>query len=693
MTEKPNLSCLGRLKNVTSAFPRNLSGRESLLGNPCDTTPSGTPIIRWDIAWGDGTFDSYNTSFSNISHVYTQAGPAEVQFAAVTLDPTNGYGTYLAPAQSVYVDATGVTATPVNLSATAATDTFDVSTDGNGDTVITQNGSFVLDEPTADILSLSITGGAANVTVDFTTGDPLPLPGIYSDAAAITLTGPHGSDQLITTSTAAYLGSDEIRYPATTTIRDNLSSDAGIVALAGTTNLANPAGDSLTVMTGATALVNGSQTFSSLTIGPGATVRQVSTNTTFGASVLTVGALEIENPDAYGNGGGVLDLGNGDLILEPGDTALISGSSSIGGYIEQLLTAGYDGGLWDGVNPNGGPNPAAIISYAAADDIYGIEALGYATVGTGAGEINVSAYDAVNVQAGDTIVALTYYGDANLDRTVDSTDYALMSYGATLGLNGWGNGDFNYNGQVDAGDGDLIDTTCETMNLGVTTQPFQPRGSTSGGTGIGTPGTIHSANVSGTVTVTGGVTITDVNGNNHSNGISVNLNRSDGQPVLRHCFWIRFITETATDRYGHPINGSYTAGAGIWDPKTNAYVHVTRTYGQSYCDPQATTGVAAFVEPDNSDVASVDTPSGGNVVANGGTVTWTGTEYLVVDGAVVYEVTWTATQSLSANNGAVTYAVTQSTPVDQITGNPKTLTIGNDGNGNPVNIDNLGYKK
>jgi hypothetical protein len=131
-------------------------------------------------------------------------------------------------------------------------DSFVIAANGTGDTVITQNGTTVLDEPTDEILSLSITGGAAQTTIDFTHGDPLPAAGIYSDAQIIQLNGPHGSDPIITTSTAAYVGSDILRYPAGTQLADNLTSDGGIYAISGTSTLADPAGDALTVLTGAT---------------------------------------------------------------------------------------------------------------------------------------------------------------------------------------------------------------------------------------------------------------------------------------------------------------------------------------------------------------------------------------------------------------------------------------------------------
>jgi hypothetical protein len=147
-----------------------------------------------------------------------------------------------------------------------------------------------------------------------------------------------------------------------------------------------------------------STTLAGLTIAAGGMVQQTSANTTVGSEVLTLGSLSISNPTGSTNGG-VLDLGNGDLILEPGNTALISGSSSIGGYIEQLLTAGYDGGWWDGVSRTGGLNPAAILSSAVANDPAESQTLGYVTIGTGSGELNTNEFDGVSVSPGNFIVS------------------------------------------------------------------------------------------------------------------------------------------------------------------------------------------------------------------------------------------------------------------------------------------------
>jgi hypothetical protein len=429
-------------------------------------------IARFDINWGDGSCSSYAGNAISASHVYTAVGTAEIQLTAVAPDGT----AYNFPAVPLDISAAGVTAVPVNLAASASTDVFAISSDGSGDTIITKNGTVVTDEPTQNILALNLSGGATSVSINFTNGDPLPVGGFYSDAAIVELDGPHGNDPLVTTATAALIGNDVIRYSPTTALTDNLTSDGGILAIAGTTNLNDESGDSLIVAPGATALVNGSQTFSSLTIDAGATVRQISQNTTFGASVITAGSLSLQGPDTSGNGGGVLDLGNGDLIIHPQVTPEITEGETATQQVGQWLAAGYDGGSWDGEVALG-PTPAAIVSSGAANEPTQLLGLGYAEIGTGPGQLALSEFDGNSVSDGDTVVALTYTGDANLDRTVNSTDEEMVGEQDTYtgtSVGGWTEGDFNYDGVVDASDTDLIATTIFCLENAPTTQPNPP---------------------------------------------------------------------------------------------------------------------------------------------------------------------------------------------------------------------------
>jgi hypothetical protein len=106
--------------------------------------------------------------------------------------------------------------------------------------------------------------------------------------------------------------------------------------------------------------------------------------------------------------------------------------------IEAQLTSGYASGAWTG---------AGIMTSAASDT----KGLGWA---------DDSANQNVKVK-------LTYYGDANLSGTVDSTDFnaLLAGYGKTSGAI-WANGDFNYDDKVNT-----LDFNFLAGNFGATPIP------------------------------------------------------------------------------------------------------------------------------------------------------------------------------------------------------------------------------
>ena len=56
------------------------------------------------------------------------------------------------------------------------------------------------------------------------------------------------------------------------------------------------------------------------------------------------------------------------------------------------------------------------------------------------------------------LVKYTYYGDANLDGTVNALDFNALAngYGQTPGSNVWSQGDFNYDGTVNSSDFALL---------------------------------------------------------------------------------------------------------------------------------------------------------------------------------------------------------------------------------------------
>jgi hypothetical protein len=141
--------------------------------------------------------------------------------------------------------------------------------------------------------------------------------------------------------------------------------------------------------------------------------------------------------------GSQLDLGNNDMILHSGPLISVGVQlSSVAAALKNGFNAGS--GYWNGTN--------GIASSAAASDPTHLTTLGYMQSQGG-------SFDGVSTTTSDVLVKYTYYGDANLDGSVDGADYQQIDAGFGLHLTGWQNGDFNYDGVVDGSDYSLIDNT------------------------------------------------------------------------------------------------------------------------------------------------------------------------------------------------------------------------------------------
>jgi autotransporter-associated beta strand protein len=148
-------------------------------------------------------------------------------------------------------------------------------------------------------------------------------------------------------------------------------------------------------------------------------------------SLLVTGALIITNGSNTWQG--LVNLNGNDAIVH---------NASVPNIYSQLKS-GFNsaGGYWNGT--------AGIISTTAAADTTHLTTLGYRTGG--------SAFDGQGTSSSDVLIKYTYYGDANLDGTVNGADYQQIDSGFGLHLTGWANGDFNYDGVVDGSDFSLID--------------------------------------------------------------------------------------------------------------------------------------------------------------------------------------------------------------------------------------------
>jgi hypothetical protein len=335
--------------------------------------------------------------------------------------------------------------------------------------------------PVSQLSSLtdSGTGGDASLNLDFTNGSPVP-------AGGLTFTGGSG-DALIVTGSAgdntASIGGSTLTFDSSTIDLPNvptvtINTGAGNDSL---TQTSQPTAGSVTFNGGTgndrVDINAGTYSFtadpqpltSSLSVTASGAGSEVLFNPTSGRSIHLAGltlsngasatveslggaraggnqrVLVIGSPGATSaptfsiDASSQLDLTDDDLVIHDGS---LSGTYT-------LLQSGYNtsaGGYWNG---NG------ITSSAAAAD--SLTTLGLSQ------PISAGTYDGETVGTNDVLVKYTYYGDANLDGTVDGLDYSRIDNGYLNHLTGWFNGDFNYDGVINGSDYTLLDNAFNTQ--------------------------------------------------------------------------------------------------------------------------------------------------------------------------------------------------------------------------------------
>ena len=165
-------------------------------------------------------------------------------------------------------------------------------------------------------------------------------------------------------------------------------------------------------------IFNATQRLGLLSVRAGGTA----TLTSGGSKVLTATSLNV-------SGTGVLDLNDNDMIV---DYAGASPLASIG----NMLASGYAGGAWNG--------PGINSSFAAADNN---SALGYAE----ASELFSSfpaTFSGQSVDNTAVLIKYTFYGDANLDGSVNLQDFNRLAGNFGQAGKRWSQGDFNFDGTV-----------------------------------------------------------------------------------------------------------------------------------------------------------------------------------------------------------------------------------------------------
>jgi autotransporter-associated beta strand protein len=202
--------------------------------------------------------------------------------------------------------------------------------------------------------------------------------------------------------------------------------------------MTNVSGGSKLTLASAGALPGGSN----LSIGAGSSVIVSNLGTEVAVTLNSINAT------------GTLDLNNNALIIH---------NTSVGA-VTAMIHNGYNNGNWNG---SGG-----IISSTAANDSTHLTAVGVILNNTDGSTPLYGEGDAYGDFIGqsplatDVLVKYTYYGDTNLDGTVDGTDYSRIDAAAlnnqnssNVAMTGWFNGDFNYDGVIDGSDYTLIDNS------------------------------------------------------------------------------------------------------------------------------------------------------------------------------------------------------------------------------------------
>jgi hypothetical protein len=134
---------------------------------------------------------------------------------------------------------------------------------------------------------------------------------------------------------------------------------------------------------------------------------------------------------------GKFDLADNAMIVD------YSGASPMG-TLRGYLTNGYANGAWNGNGINSSvaaAMPGRALGYGEATDLYS----SFPAMFAGQSVDNTSV-----------LVRYARYGDANLDRSVDTVDFNLLAASFSQSGKRWSQGDFNYDGSVDTVDFNLL---------------------------------------------------------------------------------------------------------------------------------------------------------------------------------------------------------------------------------------------
>lgn len=194
----------------------------------------------------------------------------------------------------------------------------------------------------------------------------------------------------------------------------------------------------------------GSSTFTTLSIGTGATAR------------LNVGLSTAMKQGTLSFAGGTGTLIAGKLDMNDNDLVLTSGSLST--VTAQIKNGLENGGAFDWQGQGISSTKAGLDNATAGSFLYALGVLWNDLSQFGGSGPIYTSFSGVSLTGSEVLVKFTYFGDADLSGMIDASDYSLIDNGYVNHLSGWVNGDFDYSGTIDATDYALIDNAYVNQN-------------------------------------------------------------------------------------------------------------------------------------------------------------------------------------------------------------------------------------
>ncbi len=408
---------LALTNNITVGNTFNLNGRQGTSANAADIlNVSGANTISGNINGNTGgqqyNFES-DAGTLTISGNYANASGTGARYVNL-----NGPGTGIWSGQI----GDGTASVSIQMNGTG-TWTLTGSNTNSGSTLVNAGTLVVGDGNVSGSINTAPISVTATGTIAFNHADNLTI------SNAITGTG---SFQHMGSGTVTLTGA--LSYSGNTTV----SGNAGRLIV--TTPLLPVTGSLVVTGTGASVAlaapaVAGSYTvtgqFSAISVAATGSVVVPATNRTAALqTVLVTQGISLT--------GGVIDLGNNDMVVQGGSVSAVSA----------LVGAWYDGGKLDGLGLEA--------SSAGGSGNNAFASLGVISNSDGQGGELYATFDGVAVAPTDVLVKYTYLGDTTLKGYVDATDLANTLAGLNGGLTGWENGDFNYDGVVNSKDLSLL---------------------------------------------------------------------------------------------------------------------------------------------------------------------------------------------------------------------------------------------